>query len=452
MAGSPVSRSNNPNIVLNPDTAGRGSGQRNRAQEAVFHFPAAAEKLGMGMLFKFTKFNYGGVGQKSQIVTDVSQAHIALPLPENLVDSIGINYETADLGLAGLGFKAGQNTAEQIKSRLAAQEKAAEGKDTGGPSPAGATEYVLRSLAQVSGAVGGLLNLSSGNVPNPFQTAIFKNVEIRQHNFTFRLTPETPEDSIMIAKIISEFKFRALPGGSASSTFLTMPDEVDVMFFGTNALYGFARCVVKRVQVNYAPQNVPAFFKNVAESKLVGAPQAVELQIELSEIEQLTRSSYKNEFANVNNLSGPSSPEGNESVPNAEQPGNKLRSGTSNPPARYNGVANSAPLVTKTPQPIQVQLPEGTRYFPDQAAYDAYKANPGSVVSENVGGRVYYKLPGQTTEGTVTQREFKAVVTETGQPDRYFKSQAAYDAYQKNPASVVAQNIGGKTYYVLPGE
>ena len=446
MAGS---KSNNPNVVLDVNAAGRGSGIRNRAKEAIFHFPAAPEKLGMGVLFKFTKFNYGGVGQKSQVVTDVSQAHIALPLPENLVDSIGINYETTDLGAAALGFQVGKNTAESIKNRISQNEKAAEGQDTGGPSATGATEYVLRSLAQVSGAVGGLLNLSSGNVPNPFQTAIFKNVEIRQHNFVFRLVPETPEDSIMIAKIISELKFRALPGGSASSTFLTMPDEVDVMFFGTNALYGFARCVIRRVQVNYAPQNVPAFFKNTPESKLIGAPQAVELQIELSEIEQLTRASYKNEFANVENLSGPSSQEGDESVPSAEQPGNKLRSGTNNPPARYDG---GQPLVTNTPQPIQVQLPEGTRYFPDQAAYDAYLANPSNVEQQNIGGRVYYLLPGQSVEGTITQREFKAVVTETGQPDRYFKSQAAYDAYLADPSSVVQQNIGGKTYYVLPGE
>lgn len=335
MASSGPSKSNNPNVVLGADRAGRGSGSRGRGGDALLHFPAAPEKLGMGMLFAFKKFTYGGPGGKSTIATDVTQAHIALPLPENLVDSIGINYETTDLGTAALGFQVGKNTAETIKNRISAQEKAAEGKDTGGPTAAGATEYVLRSLAQVSGAVGGLLNLSSGNVPNPFQTAIFKNVEIRQHNFTFRLTPETPEDSVMIAKIISELKFHALPGGSASSTFLSMPDEVDVLFFGTNALYGFARCVIKRIQVNYAPQNVPSFFKNTAESKLVGAPQAVELQIELSEIEQLTRSSYQAEFNNMDNLSGPQSPEGAESLPSAEQPGNKLRSGVDNPTQRY---------------------------------------------------------------------------------------------------------------------
>jgi len=444
------SKTNNPNVVLNDvNRAGRGSGSRSRAGEALLHFPAASDKLGMGMLFAFKKFSYGGPGSKAKIATDVTQAHIALPLPENLVDSIGINYETTDLGVAGLAFQAGAKTGKALKDFMSQQETAAEGKDAGGPGVSGTAEYVLRSMAQVSGALGGMLNLASGNVPNPFQTAIFKNVEIRQHNFTFRLVPETPEDSVMIAKIISEFKFHALPGGTAGSAFLAMPDEVDVMFFGTNALYGFARCVVKRVQVNYAPQNVPSFFKNTQESTLIGAPQAVELQIELSEIEQLTKASYEEEFKSLSSLSATQSPEGAETVPTAEQPGNKLRSGTANPPTRFDG---GQPLVTNTPQPIQVQLPEGTRYFPDQAAYDAWKANPAGVVQQNVGGRVYYTLPGQTTEGTVTQREFKAVITETGQPDRYFKSQAAYDAYLANPSSVVAQNIGGKTYYVLPGE
>lgn len=337
-------RTNNPNVVLNQ--AGRGSGLRNRASEALLHFPAASDKLGMGMLLAFKKFNYnGGPGSKAKIATDVTQAHIALPLPENLVDSIGINYETSDLGIAGLAYKEGHRTGKALKDFMSKQDSEAEGKDVGGPDVAGTTEYVLRSMAQVSGALGGVLNLAAGNVPNPFQTAIFKNVEIRQHNFTFRLTPETPEDSVMIAKIISELKFHALPGGTAGSAFLTMPDEVDVMFFGTNALYGFARCVIKRVQVNYAPQNVPSFFKNVQESNLIGAPQAVELQIELSEIEQLTKASYQSEFDSLNNLSGPQSPEGAESVPSAEQPGNKLRSEeqgvvsptTSNPAEKFTG-------------------------------------------------------------------------------------------------------------------
>lgn len=325
-----VSSSNNPNVVLN--STGRGSGQRGGAGGSVLHFPAAPDKLGMGMLFRFSAFSYQfGPGGKNKIVDakDLTKAHIALPLPENLVDSLGINYETTDLGTAAVGFQTGAKTATALKDFLSSQESSAEGKDTTGATSgaAGTAEYVVRSLAQVSGSVSGMLNLASGNVPNPFQTAIFKNVEIRQHNFTFRLVPETPEDSVMIAKIITEFKYRALP--TSSGYFLTMPDEVDVAFFGTNALYGFARCVIKRVQVNYAPQNVPAFFKDSPDNKLVGAPQAVELQVELSEIEQLTRDSYASEYVDRDATAMAAA------EPRVDQPGNKLNQNPSNPPKTF---------------------------------------------------------------------------------------------------------------------
>ena len=40
-------------------------------------------------------------------------------------------------------------------------------------------------------------------------------------------------------------------------------------------------------------------------------------------------------WGNMDNLSGPQSPEGAESLPSAEQPGNKLRSGVDNPTQRY---------------------------------------------------------------------------------------------------------------------
>lgn len=288
------SSTNNPNVVLG---ATRGTKNRSSAGASVLHFPAAPEKLGMGMMLKFTKFQYDfRSGSKSTVSkTDITQAHIALPLPEGLVDNVGINYDTQDLGTAALGMMAGKRTGEELKKFMDQQNQTAEGKQPTGPGVVSTAEYVLRSLSQVSGAVGGALNLAAGNVPNPFQTAIFKNVGVRQHNFTFRLVPETPEDSVMITRIITQLKYHALPGTTGNSAFLTMPDEVDLMFFGTNSLYGFARCVITRVGINFAPTGVPAFFKNTPDSNLYGAPQAVELQLEFSEIEQLSRSSFEGE-------------------------------------------------------------------------------------------------------------------------------------------------------------
>jgi hypothetical protein len=274
-------------------------------------FPAKSDNLNMGTLFKFVKFQTSfGSGGTGVISKSLTGAHIALPLPENIQDNLNLNYDTVDLGAVGVGVKSGEAVGEALKDSGVG---AAVG--TFADRFAGDAEYLARTLSQISGAVSGAINIASGNVPNPFTTAIFKSVELRRHNLNFRLTPESPEDSAAINNIINEFKKRALPKRD-KGVFLTMPDQVEIQFFGTNALYGFARCVIQGITVNYNPSNAPAFFKNTGG--LIGAPQSVEIQLQLSEIEQLVGDLYESS-------SSSSSSDNDGSTPPSELPGNKLR-------------------------------------------------------------------------------------------------------------------------------
>lgn len=308
-----MARNNAPAAVMNSSKA--------RGQLAQLVFPAGENKLNMGMLFKFRRYevDFAG-GGKGKFAKDITEAHIALPLPENIQDTLNVNYENSDLGMALQGFKSGQEVASAF----------GEAGISGGASqfmsnlPTDAT-YLLRTAASATG-IGALLNLMEGNVPNPYTTAVFKSVEIRRHNLNFRLTPETPQDSIVIQNIVNEFKARSLPSGGG--TFLSMPDELDVEFFGTNALYGFARCVIQGVTVNYNPSNAPAFFKNTGGG-LIGAPQAVELQLQLSEVEQI----YGSSFMTYNGGNGDLAPRPpSEETPSEDRPGNALsgRAGITN--------------------------------------------------------------------------------------------------------------------------
>lgn len=271
---------NNPNVVIAP----------RRTRSAALHFPAAIDKLGMGTMFKFYKYQFAFGGKNKVTALDQVTGHIALPLPEGLNDQLSLNYETTDLGVAAVGLMEGARTGEELKNFMSDQDGASTaGGGNAGGSLKSAAEYVVRSAAQVAGPVGGALNLAAGNVPNPYTTAIFKGVSLRQHSLTFRMTPETPEDSMMIQRIVNEFKLKSLP--DSAGHFLTMPDEVEISYFGTNALYGFSRCVITGIKVNYSPVNgVPAFFKNTGG--LIGAPVSVEMTIDLSEIEQLTKQSF----------------------------------------------------------------------------------------------------------------------------------------------------------------
>ena len=315
MAG-PTSK-NHPSQVLSQPKGGT------RLADLVF--PAGSGKLGMGMLFKFKDYEISfGSGAKAAVAKNITQAHIALPLPENLQEALNLNYDTVDLGAVAAGIQSGEAVSDALSK--------------GGPGQAmstlagrlpGDAEFLARTLAQISGSVGGALNIAAGNVPNPFTTAVFKNVELRRHNFNFRLVPETPEDSQVIQNIINRFKLESLP--KKEGNFLKMPREVEIEFFGTNALFGFGRCVVQGITVNYAPSNQPAFFKNTGG--LVGAPQAVELQLQLSEVEQLLADSF--DSYGGSDRSGRSSPVGDESPPQGDRQGNQLRDNTINPIKRF---------------------------------------------------------------------------------------------------------------------
>lgn len=276
-----------------------GGGQAGRVP-AILKFPAADSKLNMGILFNFIKFNYDFstlTGSKQRITTSTTSAHIALPLPENIREALEINYETTDLGIAKLGATAGAKTADALKEFMGnvnnADSQAGASAAAAKAGIASGAEYLLRSAAQLSGPVAGVLNLGAGNVPNPFSTNIFKNVGIRQHELSFKLFPETPEDSAAIRDIIAEFKYRALPGRDTTGTFLEMPEELQVVFFGSTGLYGFARCVLRNITVDYTPSGAPSFFAPRQGASVINAPQGVIINLSLSEIEQLTKQAFE---------------------------------------------------------------------------------------------------------------------------------------------------------------
>lgn len=295
------------------------TGKGDSLAELVF---PAGDKLNMGMVFKFVQFKaaFGdGSTVKSVVAKNLTQAHIALPLPENIQDTLNLNYETTDLGAVAAGVKTGQ----AVSGALANGNITDAMSTLAGRLPGDAT-FLARTLAQLSGPVAGALNISQGNVPNPFTTAIFKSVELRRHNFNFRLVPETPEDSVVIRDIVNRFKLESLP--KRQGNFLKMPSEVEIEFFGTNALFGMSRCVIQGITVNYNPSNQPAFFKN-SGSGLFGAPQAVELQLQISEIEQLTGERFQQYTKSQSSRSNQAS----ESVAQNNRQGNSLRDNSQDP-------------------------------------------------------------------------------------------------------------------------
>jgi hypothetical protein len=260
-------------------------------QTSKMQFPTG-EKMIYGMVFKFSKISYDlEPGSKAKFSNLTNDSHIFLPLPVGgIVENLGINYQQQDIGAVSQLMEAGAQGAQMLVDNV-----------TGNPAPGqnvqsiinqaetvtGAAALALRKLANeaVPGA-GALIDIKTGSVVNPYSLSLFQSVAPRAHQLVFRLVPRSQSDSAMIRKIVQQFQYHSLPSRKGKF-FLTMPDELEISFFGTDKLFKFAPCVINNVTVNYTPFGTPSFFG--ADN----APTGVELTLNLQEIEALTRESYE---------------------------------------------------------------------------------------------------------------------------------------------------------------
>lgn len=288
-----------PNIMnkLAPAAAAIASSRNARSPiDAQLKHPP--DKTAYGMYFKFKESNYkldGGLvnpGMKATLTKTISGAHIFLPLPTSgIIENQNMTYQAQSIGPIMQMISLGSKVGAKIGAAWAGEDMS--GQETGSlvdyaTAGGGALNVSARTALNGMGGVGAAVDMMTGNVVNPFQLALFESVSPRGHNFTFQLVPRNAAESATIRKIINTFKIRSLPSfAGANRTFLKMPDEVEMAFYGTDKLFKFAPAYINSVQVNYTPLgNVNAFYGDD------GAPAAVELTLTLQEIEPLTRESY----------------------------------------------------------------------------------------------------------------------------------------------------------------
>jgi hypothetical protein len=270
-----------------PSQAISASRNNTSPQNAALKFPTNESPV-YGMMFKFVKYAYDVSGTKAQFATNIQGSQIFLPMPTNINNQIGVNYDMTQLGIAGVLYKTGVDAGTSVGDMLTGKQMVSGSASDVLKQAAGVavdtSAYVARKFVQgLSAETGASIDLSRGTVPNPYTVATFQNVTPRQHTLTFRLVPTSQKDSQAIQKIVKNFEYHSLPG--KSGLFLTYPDELECAFFGTQYLFQFARCVIMNVQTNYTPLGPWTPMVDTA-------PAAVELTLTLQEIEQLTQEAY----------------------------------------------------------------------------------------------------------------------------------------------------------------
>jgi len=272
---------------------------------------SAASNRNFYITFRFVKYQRRSLGKQSAINNSSAPAStgtIRLPLPKNLRDQMNIHYGHQGLGgLFGAGSEALTGmSADNIKKGFNdiktssienLKNKVIGGAMTVGNIAAGAAGDVLRGYNTAYGAASSLTGLAL----NPFLTAMFENVNFKEHNFDWILTPKNQKESQDLRKIVQQFKFHSLPGLDTSmqaggGIFFNYPDIAYVTLNPSEFLFDMKPCVITNISIDYAPGVAPSFFKSL------NAPTAVRLSMTLMEIEIWSQKDF-----NASNYTGPNS-------------------------------------------------------------------------------------------------------------------------------------------------
>jgi hypothetical protein len=209
---------------------------------------------------------------------------IVLPVPNNLMYADRASYENADIGVVAATMK---DNAE-------------------GDGPLAKARSVLSNLSVGDGKglaldvtsriLGNRTRFLSGRTPNPNTRALFKQMNLREFAFNYKLLPVSREESNEIKAIIKEFRTGMHPnttdsvtigdGQSVNATYI-MPDRFDIQIYLSGGI------VEPRIQPAYLSTFTLSY--NNSQNSLVndgGKPEFSEVDIAMTFTEHMAQTRH----------------------------------------------------------------------------------------------------------------------------------------------------------------
>ena len=239
---------------------------------------------------------------------------IILQMPSNIQDGNAVDYGESKMntlmgaaaGVIGAGIEGGGEIisgmlgkdkagVEAAKGKMSQQMKNAIGTDASVMDAASdfvsakATSAALGALgANVSAAQ--LLARQTGQIFNPNMELLFNGPALRSFNFSFKMTPRSPEEAQECKNIIRSFKSNMAPktkntgslGGSG--VFLKTPNVFELRYMKGGGehpfLHKFKQCFFTNISVNYTGEGVYATYDDAS-------PISMQLDLSFKELEPI---------------------------------------------------------------------------------------------------------------------------------------------------------------------
>ena len=228
---------------------------------------------------------------------------ISLPIPANLSTGYNAKYANAPIGPGGALAQA--VAAGDTSSISSVVDSMNGGEDGGGLQ--GAIKNVGASVAQnelgtiIGAAIGGITGAAAGNLAgdaltgtlqsagvarNPHLAVLFEGVDMRTHQFQYKLIARNAAESNTLRDIITQFKLAMAPEFEDANHFFNYPDEFDIEFSKPLFLFKIGTSVLTDFQVNYTAQDGSLFHSN-------RAPLAVSISMTFQELDIITKAEIK---------------------------------------------------------------------------------------------------------------------------------------------------------------
>ena len=248
---------------------------------------------------QFAKANADGTGGKLAFAdrsswTKRSIGSVVLPVPTAVSDSNSASWgeDKMNAGQMMASEIAMQAITGGVGTGIDAAEKAL---DAGTMQGKDEVKDALKQyfVGQATG-VKGILARTEGKIINPNMELIFNSPQLRDFSFTWKMSPRSEAESIVIKKIIRMFKQSMAPKKTEAELFLRAPNTYKLQFIhaATRKEHDFLplikECAMTGFNVNYTPDGNYATYRN-------SAMVAVELSFTFKELEPIFNNDYGND-------------------------------------------------------------------------------------------------------------------------------------------------------------
>jgi hypothetical protein len=243
----------------------------------------------------------GGLAKSLKSTTRITDS-VAIYLPAVAKDDLSAEYSGVSTGLAGLAAAGGIDFVKAMERNDfegASKELVSGAKTIIAESLKTAAAELVDMIPGVEGSLD-LFNKAFGQAENPYMEVIFKNLSLREFEYSFQFAPRSEDETHDVQAIIKLFRFHMAPELKGNNhRYLTLPSTFDIHYMfqdsptstqpQENTFYSkIATCVLETVSVDYSPGGVHSFAD--------GAPTQINMTLNFKETELLTKDKINDGF------------------------------------------------------------------------------------------------------------------------------------------------------------